>query len=371
MGSILTNGVFLPAEGERNCYDGLASNWTILDGVVGGYSSHAANLTIHVTAADKAKWDAVTGKADSSALTAHTANTTIHVTAADKAAWNGKADSSALTAHTGDTTIHVTAADKTKWDGKANDNDVVHKTGNETISGNKTFTDNNTIKTSSPKVLLINSSLTGNTPPSSNTASFLRFDGGTVNNFGGVQCEFLTTGENRLTNYVNDITKAKVNTIQQRASSTTAMTVFNADLLVPSTDGVTVLGNSSKHWSDVQTYKVNGINPGALFLPQDRSARVDISAYFTNTASGDSNQMTAPADGWIYMSLSNITVLNMSSNTSGGLTNYADSRFRATAGSMLITFPVSKNDIFKTTWYTDAAAIGVTAAVFIPAKGNT
>ena len=149
MGSILTNGVFLPAEGERNCYEGLAANWTALDGMIGGYNVHISNTTIHVTAEDKQAWN---GKADASALTAHTGDTTIHVTAEDKQAWNGKADASALTAHTGDTTIHVTAEDKAKWDAvtsKADDSDVVHKSGNETINGNKTFSSINGVEPSS------------------------------------------------------------------------------------------------------------------------------------------------------------------------------------------------------------------------------
>ena len=118
MGSMLTNGVFLPTEGERNCYEGLAANWVALDGMIGGYSAHAANLTIHVTAADKE-------------------------------AWNGKADASALTAHTGNTTIHVTAADKQTWDTvttKANDTDVLHKSGDETKTGKLTVTELNTTK---------------------------------------------------------------------------------------------------------------------------------------------------------------------------------------------------------------------------------
>ena len=146
MGTTLQNGIFRPAEGERNCYTGLASNWTILDGVIGGYSAHAANLTIHVTAEDKSKWN---GKADASALTAHTGDTTIHVTAEDKSKWNGKADASALTAHTGDTTIHVTAADKQTWGAvttKANDADVLHKSGDETKTGKLTVTELNTTK---------------------------------------------------------------------------------------------------------------------------------------------------------------------------------------------------------------------------------
>lgn len=177
----------------------------------------------------------------------------------------------------------------------------------QTISGAKTFTDNNMIKTSSPKVLLINTSQSGNTAPSSNTASFLRFDGGTVNNFGGVQCEFLTTGENRLTNYVKDITTAKLNTIQQRASSTTAMTVFNADLLAPVTDGVTALGSSSKRWSDCQTYLINGLTPSSLCMPAS-SGSVNISGYITDL-SGGNNTYTPLANGFVYVDLQNASNL--------------------------------------------------------------
>ena len=69
MGTTLQHGIFLPAEGERNCYEGLAANWTALDGLIGGYNVHISNTTIHVTAEDKAAWN---GKADASALTAHT-----------------------------------------------------------------------------------------------------------------------------------------------------------------------------------------------------------------------------------------------------------------------------------------------------------
>lgn len=82
MGQTLTNGLYLPAEGERNCYSGLESNWRALDAVIGGYNTHIANLD-----------------------------------------------------------IHVTAADKTNWNGKADDTDVVHRSGAETVAGLKTFSD--------------------------------------------------------------------------------------------------------------------------------------------------------------------------------------------------------------------------------------
>ena len=46
MGQTLTHGVYLPDEGERNCYSGLASNWSILDGAVGTVAEHTAALSV-------------------------------------------------------------------------------------------------------------------------------------------------------------------------------------------------------------------------------------------------------------------------------------------------------------------------------------
>ena len=45
MGQTLTHGVYLPDEGERNCYSGLAANWQILDGSVGTIAAHTAALS--------------------------------------------------------------------------------------------------------------------------------------------------------------------------------------------------------------------------------------------------------------------------------------------------------------------------------------
>ena len=487
-------------------------------------------------------------KANASDLTSHTGDTTIHVTASDKTKWTNSAntvvlrlaktaltpssstnafsnldDSTALKVgdkvmDTAGVLFEVTAIDTqnstftigTALVDLAQDSDVVHKSGDETISGTKTFTDNNMIKTSSPKVLLINTSQTGNTAPSSNTASFFRFDGGTVNNFGGIQFEFLTTGENRITNYVKDITTAKINIIQQRANSTTAMTVFNADLIAPATDGITALGSSSKRWSDVygmnyyygsnnvefstkfvttdtaqtisgnktfssnvnvynsdstanipslvlknsiaergattstqqtiyftdkndtalgyincgvtastisqmslrmfdannqsngfsirksttattvqpitdntvnlgtttakwsdvQTYKVNALEPSSLSLPSDRSARIDISSYFTNTGTGNTNDYSVPANGFIFLNLLNAFAVICYSIDGTNNVNYAQSYFRPVDGQIYILFPVRKNDTFRTLWTSNGGTITVTGAHFIPCLGN-
>lgn len=45
MGQTLTHGVYLPDEGERNCYSGLAANWQLLDSSVGTIAEHTTALS--------------------------------------------------------------------------------------------------------------------------------------------------------------------------------------------------------------------------------------------------------------------------------------------------------------------------------------
>ena len=292
MGSILTNGVFLPAEGERNCYEGLAANWVALDGMIGGYSTHAADLTIHVTAADKEAWN---GKADASALTAHTGNTTIHVTAADKEAWNGKADASALTAHTGDTTIHVTAADKQTWDAvtsKANDADVLHKSGDETIQGAKTFS---TFITS-------DGSSTGDEYSSNASTNLWLMAKRDTDELSGVL--FDTYRQNTAQGTGIHILGLGIKENSVRYEGCRFGWYWYNDLngysfdFKPTTQGANQalkhnLGTSTDKWDTI-----NGINPGVLSMP-NLSAGVDISGYITT---GSTTQTyTPPANGWISL----------------------------------------------------------------------
>ena len=319
MGQTLTNNIYLPDEGERNCYAGLAANWRALD--------------------------------------AHLGNTDIHVTYADKQAWNE---------HVADTVKHVTAEDKAKWDAvtsKADDSDVVHKSGNETIDGNKKFNgDTNCVGELNQTVPF---KMTSDTSFVTGTKNTRIYD----------QNDFLCANESIIYNNNKNIRRAW--SLYNNGTGTTVTGGFNFILAAsgqkvfyPISDGDTDNGSSSAYWRNTYSKQINGITPGALFLPQDRSARVDISAYFTNTANGESNQMTVPADGWIYLALDNVVIINLVCNTSGGLTNYADSRSRASVGSLLVTFPVRKNDVFKTTWYTTSAAVTVSSAFFIPCKGN-
>ena len=126
-------------------------------------TAHTANTTVHVTAGDKLYWD---GKSDFSGSyndltdkptipTVPTSNTAFTNDAGyiTEDAISGKADTSAvtavnnvLTAHTADTTIHVTSSDKSTWSGKQDalvsgtniktiNNESILGSGNITISG--------------------------------------------------------------------------------------------------------------------------------------------------------------------------------------------------------------------------------------------
>ena len=450
MGQTLTNGIYLPAEGEVRCYDGLASNWTTLDAVVGGYRAHVANENIHITSEERSKWDTgvtqayvlryasvsltalgtvafsaldntdnvkigdkvldsegklfaltavdtennaatlsallidlskdsdlsnyytkpetdtlLNDKADASALTAHTGNTTIHVTAADKEAWNGKADASALTAHTGDTTIHVTAEDKNKWDAvtsKAQDSDVMHLSGDETADGLKTFL----------KYITSDGSSTGDEySPNTRTnlwlmgnrdteeVSGILFDSYRQNTAQGTGIHILGIGikensvryegcrwgwywDNNLNGYSFDFKPTKQGANQALTHN---------------------LGSSTDKWDTI-----NGINPGALSLP-DLDNGIDISGYISVT--GGQNVLstyTAPADGWISINLRRASgaVALMISNGSCAVTG-RDTTFPDAHRECPAILPVLKND---TVTILSNLADSVLWAKFYPCQGN-
>ena len=231
MGQTLTHGVYLPDEGERNCYSGLAANWQILDTSVGTIAEHTSALS-------------------------------------------GKAP----LVHT-----HV-KSDITDLFNSAN-----------TWSGSNSFTGTTKLLNDAPKLQFTNTNQTGNTAPSSNTLARIQFNGSTVDNFGNLFCEFLTTGENRFGHQIYDISKTKSNIIQQRANSTATATVFTCDSIIPATTGETELGTSSKKWKTL-----NGINPGALSLPDlDNTYRWSLDTTNWVLDGSSHNTFTLNFSGWL------------------------------------------------------------------------
>lgn len=276
MGQTLTNGIFLPNEGERNCYTGLAGNWRAIDGYIGDYNVHVADAVIHVSQTDRDKWDAV----------------------------ENKADASALTAHTGDTTIHVTAEDKTKWNAvtsKANDADAVHKSGAETIGGLKTFTD----------LMSIDGDYLGNEVSTNQRTNLqLRSNRDTEGKSGTLITRFrqnrtqggLSSADFQMLGF--DFLENEVRTNNILSIQATGW----ADSVPTKVYIVSYIGDYS-YGNSARPCKINDNNPGALSLP-DISAGVDISGYIT--AGNTHNEYTPTVDGWI-------SVIIKKTSTSGAL----------------------------------------------------
>lgn len=141
MGTTLQHGVYLPNEGERNCYAGLKTNWEILDQKV-------ADVTALQQAVAGALHREIVASLPTTDIDPNTIYMILSGTSATENVYNEfmyvnnaweligtsatdltnyytkgdvdgllllKASASDLTSHTGDTTIHVTASDKSKW----------------------------------------------------------------------------------------------------------------------------------------------------------------------------------------------------------------------------------------------------------------
>ena len=266
MGQTLTNGIFLPNEGERNCYTGLEGNWRAIDGYIGNYNVHVADVVIHVSQEDRNKWDAVTGKADSSALTAHT----------------------------GDTTIHVTAADKTNWNGKADDTGVMHLTGDETSTGKKVFGD----------MATFDGSYLGNEASTNARSGMVLESNRDTHGQSGIYITKFRQNKAQGSMTGNDVVYVALDVLENSVRTNQALRASFSQFVndIPTriifytdVNGDRYLGTAANKWTHI-----NGLNPGALSMP-NLSAGVDISGYIT--AGNSHNEYTPSVDGWITVAL--------------------------------------------------------------------
>ena len=220
----------------------------------------------------------------------------------------------------------------------------------QTVSGQKVFDDINAISTSSELGVSAGNNSFKVLDKNKNTIS--RLDGGTFST-GVSYCYLLVNNGSDVFNGVS-LYQSSANLAQLRPySSTLSMQ----------------LGSSYRSFSDCYTSKINGLTPSSIGMPVDRGSRVDISGYFTNTANGDTNTYTVPANGWIYLNLNDVIVAHCFAQTAGNLSHYAQTFARASAGQLHCLFPVRKDDVFVSQWYT-TTTVTVTNAYFIPCQGN-
>lgn len=238
----------------------------------------------------------------------------------------------------------------------------------QTISGNKTFSSNVNVynsdsATDTANIILKNSKAErgSTTNIGEQNIFFLDKDNAQI---GNIKCEVDSNGYSNLTLQCSDTNDTSSGVqVRKTATGVTFQPISNSPPCY--------LGQSVRRWYSTYTSKINGLEPSSLSLPSDRSTRIDISSYFTNTGTGDTNTYTVPANGYIYLTLSELTNVHCFSRSSDNVTNYAQTftKLSNSAGVLYVLFPVRKNDVFVVTWYT-ATTVSVDGAFFIPCQGN-
>ena len=142
------------------------------------------------------------------------------------------------------------------------------------------------------------------------------------------------------------------------------ITKLGSKNFVANADNEVNLGTVGNKWKDVNTNLINGKNPGALSLPSQ--SYVDISSYFTNTGTGETNSYTALADGWIFLRLGTISscqaqILDSSDNLLWGTS--------ASGSVEMLTIPILSGCKLQTQWAT-GSTVNVATARFYPCQGN-
>lgn len=397
MGQTLTNGIYLPDEGEVRCYDGLAANWTTLDAVVGGYRAHIANENIHITSAERNKWDngvtqAYVLRYANTSLTAlgtvafsaldNTDNVKIGdkvldsegklfaLTAVDTA--NSTATLSALLidlSKDSDLSNYYTKPETdTLLSYKASDSDVVHKSGNETVGGQKTLVN----------LLPLKGESLG-TEASNNGRTLLYFIANRdTQNQSGIYLTKFRQNKAQGSMSGNDVAYLSFDCLENSVRTNNGLRINFLNFVddIPQRfvlwSGITerLLGTAGASWSDVSTDKINGLNPSSLGMP-DLSNGIDISSYFDATQIS-TNTYTAPADGYISLAVSSSNRGSINAvigsgfwaNTAYGAVNPNDSN----SFLQCMFVPILKNQTI--TVYLRTTGGTIKSAKFYPCLGN-
>lgn len=199
-----------------------------------------------------------------------------------------------------------------------NVSEFVDVSSNQTIGGIKTFTSSpKVIRTNDPFYYLFTTGYVKGTNPASNMYSGIRFhcnpDAAVSNKItGGLDMTYYASGYNAIglnvRNY-DENSNQRFFTVSLRVSSDSTLPPD----LVPSVSGQINLGASINKWKTLWTNGINGVNPGALSLPDyAKSANIDTTNWNTT---GTKIDYTPPENCLIQIVTHNesgnkITVLN-------------------------------------------------------------
>jgi hypothetical protein len=348
--------VYLPDEGERNCYSGLASNWSILDGAVGTIAEHTSALS------DKAPLVHTHSKLDITDFPAY-GNTAGTICEGNDSRLS---DARTPVAHT-----HT----KSDFTDLLNSN-FIPSANNSYDLGSSSYQWNNVYSKGyyyngtawgldKSNEWSANNSFYGMTIYGSTTNTFqsnssagekgdasvfaLNIQAQDKNHAGWSSSGVANIGLGQDSNgsYVSFAldTKDSNNTRRNNALSFLLRPTDNSHnaYFFPNRDNTVELGTSTNKWKTL-----NGINPGALSLPNyDDTTYIDISGSIV-PPSGETeinknlghNEYTPPVDGWLSIRCDGATFLQIYRNSYNcpGITSCDPS-----GGKLVVTLPVRKN----------------------------
>lgn len=282
MGQILSHGVYLPNEGERNCYAGLASNWQILNTAVGAIAEKAPLVHTH-TVSQITDFPAY-GNAAGTICEGNDSRLS---------------DARTPVAHT------HTKSDVTDLFNSAN-----------TWTGTNTFTANNLYHIAEdPNNILKSSTMQEGVVPSGNRTAYAGYwQDKNAKSLGYGRFVFYTTGAQAYeVNLRNKATNGSFDSNGSLIQSGYQLALFpngNSELKIyahtsPNGNGVWNLGDPTHKWKTL-----NGVNPGALSLPgayqaindQIKDPNGQLNAFDLN---GGSNTWVSDVDCYLYFYIPN------------------------------------------------------------------
>lgn len=338
------------------------------------YDQHLANTDIHVTTADKSKWNngvsqsyvlrySSSSVTDNSTIAYSTLDNTDNIKSGDKVIDVDGKIFSVVSVDTANQTVSVGSA----LIDLALDANVMHLSGNESVSGDKNFKG---LITTVPNSTLwpIDTNTSADITSLGGTAIHLEYKAsGKLTDLSGGAWSVVELGEGCFFFRINNGTDIRykhfpTNLVNRIYVVNGANRHIND--LIPDQDNTRDVGSNSLRWATF-----NGINPGALFMP-DLSNGVDISSYITVVANANKESLyTPPANGWISVALTrtggvNMAVLLKQGNFASSGHNIQQQNGTTTCNAML---PV-KGGVQVS--INSALADGIDFAYFYPCLGN-
>ena len=371
MGQILSHGVYLPNEGERNCYAGLASNWQILNTAVGAIAEKAPLVHTHTVSqiTDFPAYGNAAGTIcegnDSRLSDARTPVAHTHTKSDVTDLLNSDFIPSANNAYDlGSSTNQWNNlyAKNYYYNGVAWGLDKANKWTQEQIYSTGYYGQMIWLQNTD-----LDLSVNGNIGLSGTYQQIIQWCDKNKTTYSMIQ-SWTNSSENVLV--LRSVYRTDANTV--RTSSIRNLCAANAKRFYPESDADTDLGITSNRWKTL-----NGINPGALSLPDTLGTSgtenvnyFNVIGYLNNTGTLATIPSTATYDGWLYINAKDGTdsyIIIDDSPASFGTSVFGNNGLGAQGiGLLCLICPIRKGHSYNVR----IKSAGIVSARIYPAQGN-